>query len=108
MICGVCEGWERGECGGYLRKRNGAKGWTHLTQLAHLLAKTANTCEGSTTWVFEAHFVYHGVYFSWEDAHDSEGGHVEAHACPGLQFVCGKCGSVGDDVAWSRRSFHYD
>ena len=78
----------------------------HLAKLAHLLAETTNASEGSTTRVFEAHFVYHGIHLSWEDAHDGEGGHVEADACPGLEFVCGKCGSVGDDVAWSRRRFH--
>ena len=81
---------------------------THLTQLAHLLTETANASEGSTAWVFQAHFVHHGVYLPWEDAHDGEGGHVEADACPGLEFVCGKCWSVGDDVTWSRRSLYDD
>jgi hypothetical protein len=81
---------------------------TYLAQLAHLLAETANAGESSTAWVFEAHFVYHGVHLPWEDAHDGEGRHVEANACASLEFVCGKCGSVGDNVAWSRRSFHND
>lgn len=92
---------EEGHAVGTCVRETDRKGGTHLTQLAHLLAKTTDTCKGSTAWVFEAHFVHHRIYFSWEDAHNSEGGHVEAHACPGLQFVCGKCGSVGDNVAWS-------
>jgi hypothetical protein len=83
-------------------------GNTHLAQLAHLLAEAADAGKSGTAGVLEAHFVYHRVDLSWEDAHDGEGGHVEADACPGLEFVCGKSGSVGDDVAWARRSFHDD
>ena len=89
MICGVCEGREGG-----VRITKWIGVCTHLTQLAHLLAESTNACEGSTAWVLQAHFVYHGVYFSWEDAHDGEGGHVQADARPGLEFICRKCGSV--------------
>ena len=83
-------------------------GHTHLAQFAHLLAEAANASESGTAWVFEAHLVHHGVYLPWENAHDGKCGHVEADACPRLEFVCRESGSVGDNVAWSRRSFYDD
>jgi hypothetical protein len=79
---------------------------TNFAQLAYLLAQATDAGERGTTWVFEAHFIHHGVYLSWEDAHDGERSHVETDACPRLEFMCGESGSVRDDVTWSRRSFH--
>lgn len=80
----------------------------YLSEFAHLLAQTANTCKRSPSRVLETHLVHHGVDFSGQDAHDGERGHVEADAGACFELRGGEGGAVGDDVSGAGGCFDDD
>ena len=72
---------------------------TYLAQLADLLSETTNTGEACSSWVLQAHLVYKRVDFSWENAHDGEGGHVKTNTRAHLELRNREGRAVGDDIA---------
>ena len=76
-------------------------GFAHLSQFSHLLLQTTDAGKGRSSWVLQGHLVHRWVDFSWEDAHDGQGGHVEADACVGFKFRGGESGSIGYNIARS-------
>jgi hypothetical protein len=79
---------------------------TYLSQLADLLPEPADAGERRVSRVFEAHLVHHRVNLPRKDAHNGEGGHVEADANACLQLRSWQRRAVRDNVAGSGGRLH--
>ena len=49
----------------------------YFAKLSDLFAESTNSGEGGSSRVFHTHLVHQRVDFSWKDAHDGEGGHIQ-------------------------------